>query len=123
MRAARPYESRWAHPAITRRHDWTWIAYVRKTTSADRAIQAGRGSSDTSSDRNSLQFLMIEPQPTRATPPATTTWSAHQSALRTRDVPVDRLEALRYGGGGEAAPQRHTPPRPEPARVRVPREG
>src|SRR5207249_12020102 len=94
-----------AHPASTRRHDSTWIAYVRNTTSADRAIHPGRGASDTCSERNSPQFLTIAPQTIRATTLATASCRAHQSHLRTvgtavlrRDLAVQGLEALRDDG-------------------------
>src|SRR5256886_7110707 len=100
------------------------IAYVRNTTSADRAIHPGRGASDTCSERNSPQFLTIAPQTIRATTLATASCRAHQSHLRTvgtavlrRDLAVQGLEALRDDGGGEAPSQggpRPPPPAPRP---------
>src|SRR2546430_1858276 len=114
MRAARPYERRCAHPASTRRHDSTWIPYVTNTTSAERASHPGRRASTTCNERNSLQFLTIASQTIRATTPATASWRAHQSHLRTgattalrRHLGVQGLEALCDDGRLEASPQGH----------------
>src|SRR5207253_8322798 len=75
--------------------------------------------SDTCNERNSPQFLTIASHTIRATTPATASWRAHQSHLRTgataalrRHLAVEGLEALRHDGRLE------TPPQGDPGRRR-----
>src|SRR5207237_8122281 len=90
IRAPRLYTRRWSHPESTRRHDAIWIAYVANTASTESAIHPGLMSSDTCSERNSLQFRTIAAHTIRATTAAMTTWSVHQSQRRVAAVKSSR---------------------------------